>query len=115
MTARAAPAHPLAFAPPQPANDAAPGPERLAQLIEAEGADTVLACMVDMQGRLAGKRLTARHVLEDPAEDVHACDYLLGVDAEMAPIPGLQATGWERGFGDFSIRPDPATARMLPW
>jgi glutamine synthetase len=115
VTARAAPAHPLPFPPPQPANDATAGPKRLVRLIKAEGADTVLACMVDMQGRLVGKRLTARHVLEDPAEDVHACDYLLGVDAEMAPIPGLQATGWERGFGDFSIRLDPATARMLPW
>jgi glutamine synthetase len=102
-------------APPQPANDARSGPETLASLIETEGADTVLVCMVDMQGRLVGKRLTARHVLEDPGEDVHACDYLLGVDAEMVPIPGLRATGWERGFGDFSIRPDATTARMLPW
>jgi glutamine synthetase len=100
---------------PHPANDAFPGEDPLTRLIRTEGADTVLVCMVDMQGRLVGKRLTARHVLEDPGEDVHACDYLLGVDAEMAPIPGLQATGWERGFGDFSIRPDPATARMLPW
>lgn len=101
--------------PPRPGNDAEAGPERLARLIKAAGADNVLVCMVDMQGRLVGKRLTARHVLEDPGEDVHACDYLLGVDAEMTPIPGLQATSWERGFGDFSIRPDPATARLLPW
>ena len=99
----------------RPANDRGPAEEGLAAQIRRERADTVLACMVDMQGRLVGKRLTARHVLEDPGEDVHACDYLLGVDAEMAPIPGLRATGWERGFGDFSIRPDPATARMLPW
>jgi glutamine synthetase len=101
--------------PPPTPNDSLAGPERLVRLIKAEGADTVLVCMVDMQGRLAGKRLTARHVLEDPGEDVHACDYLLGVDAEMAPIPGLRSSGWERGFGDFSIRPDSATARMLPW
>lgn len=85
------------------------------RLVEAHGADTVLVCMVDMQGRLAGKRLTARHVRENPSEDSHACDYLLGVDAEMVPIPGLAATGWTQGFGDFSIRPDPATARLLPW
>ena len=66
MTARAAPAQPLTFPPsPQPAKDAPAGPDRLVRLIRAEGADTVLACMVDMQGRLAGKRLTARHVLEE--------------------------------------------------
>lgn len=46
---------------------------------------------------------------------MHACDYLLGVDTDMTPIPGLAATGWDRGFGDFLIRPDPATARILPW
>jgi glutamine synthetase len=106
--------------PPPVANDAAPGhaapsSDPVLRLVEAHGADTVLVCMVDMQGRLAGKRLTARHVRENPGEDAHACDYLLGVDAEMVPIPGLAATGWARGFGDFSIRPDPATARLLPW
>ena len=80
-----------------------------------DNVDTVLVCMVDMQGRLVGKRLTARHVRDAPGDNVHACDYLLGVDTDMTPIPGLAATGWDRGFGDFSIRPDPATARMVPW
>ena len=98
-----------------PANHAGPGEGALASRVRADGADTVLVCMVDMQGRLVGKRLTARHVLEDGEAEVHACDYLLGVDTEMVPIPGLAATGWDRGFGDFSIRPDPSTARMLPW
>jgi glutamine synthetase len=97
-----------------PADAAQPGQELL-RLIETHRADTVVVCMVDMQGRLAGKRLTARHVRENPGEDAHACDYLLGVDMEMAPIPGLAATGWGRGFGDFSIRPDVATARPIPW
>ncbi len=101
--------------PPATANDTAPGQDPVLRLVEAHGSDTVLVCMVDMQGRLAGKRLTARHVRENPGAEAHACDYLLGVDADMQPIPGLAATGWGRGFGDFSIRPDPATARVLPW
>jgi glutamine synthetase len=91
-------------------------PDRTASLSTMmQDVDTVLVCMVDMQGRLVGKRLTARHARANLGDDVHACDYLLGVDAEMTPIPGLVSTGWERGFGDFSIRPDPATARKLPW
>ena len=57
---------PVPFPPSQPANDATAGPGSAAvRLIRAEGVDTVLVCMVDMQGRLAGKRMTARHFLED--------------------------------------------------
>ncbi len=91
------------------------GREGVVRLAEVREIDTVLVCMVDMQGRLAGKRLTARHFLETRDAEVHACDYLLGVDVEMQPVAGLTATGWERGFGDFAIRPDFGTARLLPW
>ncbi|WP_082012517.1 glutamine synthetase family protein [Belnapia sp. F-4-1] len=98
-----------------PAANGAPAEDGFHRLLAAEGTDTVLVCMVDMQGRLVGKRLTARQARAEAGEAMHACDYLLGVDAEMVPIPGLRASGWERGFGDFSIRPDPATARLLPW
>jgi glutamine synthetase len=86
----------------------------LRRLIAAKEIDTVLVCMGDMQGRLVGKRMTARHFLENH-DEVHACDYLLGVDVEMQPVAGLEASGWERGFGDFSIRPDFSTTRFPPW
>ena len=89
--------------------------DRLCRLIADKAVDTVLVCMCDMQGRLAGKRMTARHFLETRHEDVHACDYLLGVDIDMQPIEGLAASGWELGFGDFAIRPDFSTMRQLPW
>ncbi|SDB63281.1 glutamine synthetase family protein [Belnapia rosea] len=111
---RAAP-RPVAMAAASPAANDTAGEDRFRRLLAAEGTDNLLVCMVDMQGRLVGKRLTARQARETPGEDMHACDYLLGVDTEMVPIPGLRSSGWERGFGDFSIRPDPATARLLPW
>ncbi len=85
------------------------------RLLAMEGTDTVLICMADMQGRLVGKRLTARQARTEAGGDMHACDYLLGVDVDMVPISSLRSSGWERGFGDFSIRPDQATARLLPW
>jgi glutamine synthetase len=88
--------------------------DELKRLIEAKALDTVLVCMSDMQGRLVGKRMTARHFLENH-DEVHACDYLLGVDIEMQPVAGLAASGWEKGFGDFSIRPDFSTTRFPPW
>jgi glutamine synthetase len=82
----------------------------------ADGAiDTVLVCMVDMQGRLIGKRVTGHHFVEQVVEEMHACDYLLTVDMEMEPVPGYAAASWDLGYGDFVVRPDLATLRRIPW
>jgi len=89
--------------------------EDIAELVSVGEVDTVLVCMTDMQGRLVGKRLTGHFFLETMEHGIHACDYLLGVDMEMEPVPGFQATSWERGYGDFAIRPDLATLRRIPW
>lgn len=89
--------------------------EDISELVSTGEVDTVLVCMTDMQGRLVGKRLTGHFFLETMDHGIHACDYLLGVDMEMEPVPGFQATSWERGYGDFAIRPDLATLRRIPW
>ncbi len=78
--------------------------------------DTVLLALTDMQGRLQGKRLTARHFLEEVAEHgAEGCNYLLAVDVEMNPVDGYEMASWERGYGDFSLRPDLDTLRLVPW
>jgi glutamine synthetase len=78
--------------------------------------DTVLLALTDMQGRLQGKRLTARHFLSDVAQHgAEGCNYLLGVDVEMATVDGYEMFSWERGYGDFVLRPDLATLRPVPW
>ena len=78
--------------------------------------DTVLVAMTDMQGRLQGKRCAAEHFLQDVAtHGADACNYLLGVDVEMDPIAGYDLTSWERGYGDFTLCPDLATLRLVPW
>lgn len=78
--------------------------------------DTVLLALTDMQGRLQGKRLTARHFLAEVAEHgAEACNYLLGVDVDMATVSGYELFSWERGYGDFVLRPDLDTLRPVPW
>ena len=53
--------------------------------------DTVLVALTDMQGRLQGKRLTARHFLDEVAEHgAEACNYLLAVDVDMNTVDGLR-------------------------
>jgi glutamine synthetase len=78
--------------------------------------DTVLVAMTDMQGRLQGKRCSADHFLDDVvAHGVEACNYLLGVDVDMSTVSGYALTSWEGGYGDFVLRPDLDTLRVVPW
>jgi glutamine synthetase len=87
----------------------------LESLIARDEIDTVVAAFTDMQGRLIGKRCTARFFLDAVHEEWHACNYLLTVDMEMEPVPGFKAASWEKGYGDFVIRPDLTTLRRVPW
>ncbi|HWE15086.1 MAG TPA: glutamine synthetase family protein [Solirubrobacteraceae bacterium] len=83
---------------------------------DAAEIDTVLLAMCDMQGRLQGKRLTARHFVDVVAEHgAEGCNYLLAVDVEMNTVEGYRMASWDRGYGDFSMRPDLTTLRMVPW
>jgi glutamine synthetase len=84
--------------------------------VDSGAIDTVLLALTDMQGRLQGKRLTARHFLAEVAEHgAEGCNYLLGVDVEMNPVAGYSMFSWERGYGDFVLRPDLQTLRSVPW
>ena len=89
--------------------------EGLRRLVGSGEVDTVLACFTDMQGRLIGKRVTGHYFLDQVAEEMHACDYLLALDMDMEPVPGFKAASWDLGYGDFAIRPDLATLRRIPW
>ncbi|MFD0859596.1 glutamine synthetase family protein [Roseovarius aquimarinus] len=77
--------------------------------------DTVLAALVDMQGRLMGKRFHAEHFIESAWEETHCCNYLLATDLEMATPEGFASTSWEAGYGDYVMQPDLSTLRPMPW
>jgi glutamine synthetase len=78
--------------------------------------DTVLVAITDMQGRLQGKRFDARYFLDHVVtEAAEGCNYLLAVDVEMNTVSGYALSSWERGYGDFVMRPDLTTLRMVPW
>jgi len=77
--------------------------------------DTVLVCMVDMQGRLMGKRFHVSNFIAHAHEETHCCNYLLATDIEMATPDGYASTSWESGYGDYVMRPDLSTLRRVPW
>ncbi len=90
--------------------------EELRELVGSGTVDTVLLALTDMQGRLQGKRLTAEHFLDEVVENgAEGCNYLLAVDVEMNTVEGYEMASWDRGYGDFSMRPDFSTLRPVPW
>ena len=84
------------------------GFDELKAEVEAGAIDTVVVAFTDMQGRLMGKRLHAEFFCEEMADEhpVEGCNYLLALDMEMDPIPGYEIASWERGYGDFAMKPD---------
>ena len=90
--------------------------EELEAKVAAGEIDTVLLALTDMQGRLQGKRFTAHHFLEEVApHGAEGCNYLLAVDVDMSTVDGYEMSSWERGYGDFVMRPDLSTLRPVPW
>jgi glutamine synthetase len=88
----------------------------LARLVHDGAIDTVLTVFPDTYGRLVGKRLAGKYFLDRCAESgTHACNYLLTVNLEMDPLEGFKLASWQQGYGDFAMKPDLATLRLLPW
>ncbi|MEZ5796145.1 MAG: glutamine synthetase family protein [Paracoccaceae bacterium] len=89
--------------------------DALKAAVAAGEIDTVLVAAPDMQGRLMGKRFHAAFFLNGGHEETHCCNYLLAVDMEMNTVPGYQTSSWEKGYGDYVMKPDLSTLRPLPW
>jgi glutamine synthetase len=84
--------------------------------VESGGIDTVVVAIVDMQGRLQGKRFHAPHfVTEVLRHGTEGCNYLLAVDVDMNTVDGYEMSSWARGYGDFAMVPDLSTLRRVPW
>jgi glutamine synthetase len=90
--------------------------DELKSSVEHDSIDTVVLAIPDMQGRLVGKRLTARHFLDEVVpHGAEGCNYLLATDVDMRPVPGYAMASWDLGYGDFVMKPDMSTLRALPW
>ncbi|TFD74290.1 glutamine synthetase [Cryobacterium sp. Sr8] len=90
--------------------------DELTDAVATGAIDTVLVAFTDMQGRLVGKRLSARLFLEDAAaHGAECCNYLLAVDVDMNTVDGYAMSSWSRGYGDMVMIPDLGTLRRAPW
>jgi glutamine synthetase len=89
--------------------------ETLKAAVKRGEIDTVLVAGVDMQGRLMGKRFHAQFFVDGGWEETHCCNYLLAVDMEMTTVQGYKSSNWQTGYGDYVMKPDMATLRLVPW
>jgi glutamine synthetase len=90
--------------------------DQLRQQVDRGTVDTVLLAITDMQGRLQGKRMVAKYFVDEIAESIaEGCNYLLAIDIDMDTVEGYEMSSWERGYGDFVMRPDLDTLRPIPW
>ena len=89
--------------------------DELKQAVAEGRIDTVIAALVDMQGRLMGKRFQAEFFVDEAWRETHSCNYLLATDMEMVPVDGYKATSGAAGYGDYAMKPDLSTLRRVPW
>ena len=90
--------------------------DELNGLIDEGTIDTVIVAFTDMQGRLVGKRASARLFKEEiSSHGAECCNYLLAVDVEMNTVDGYRISSWEKGYGDMAMIPDLSTLRLVPW
>jgi glutamine synthetase len=89
--------------------------KELEKWVKDGSVDTVIAAGIDLQGRLYGKRCAATAFLNDLHQGVHTCDCNFGWDIARMLIPGLEFTGWHKGYGDMTGIPDWSTLRKYAW
>src|SRR5438445_634811 len=90
--------------------------QTLKSQVRAGAIDTVVVALPDPLGRLMGKRFRAEVFLDSVVKHgTHGCNYLLTVNMEMDPLDGFKIASWDAGFGDFALRPDLDTIRLIPW
>ncbi len=84
--------------------------------IAAGEIDTVVMVFPDLQGRLVGKRTTARFFMENVADNgTENCNYLVATDFDNNPVPGYRFTNYAAGYGDMLATADWDTIRVTPW
>jgi glutamine synthetase len=91
--------------------------QELEQAVADGSIDTIIVAFTDMQGRLMGKRVQGKFFVDGGIADhgIEGCNYLLALEMEGDPVPGYEMASWERGYGDFTAKPDLASLRRIPW
>jgi glutamine synthetase len=89
--------------------------EQLETEVAGGDIETVVVALVDMQGRLMGKRVQGDYFLERATGEIDVCSSLLTLDMESDTTPGYTLSNIDLGYPDFPLHPDLTTLRRMPW
>ena len=87
----------------------------LNKLVADGSVETVIVATPDMQGRLIGKRMTARHFVDAGKDGVGTCSIVLAWGHDHSLDPGYALSSWDNGYPNMLVRPDMSTLTMYPW
>ncbi len=87
----------------------------LKKMIKENEITTIIIAAADMQGRLFGKRCSAKYFLEEALKGVHTCTVNLIWDIEQNLGENYIFSNWDTGFQDIKAIPDLSTMRIYPW
>jgi glutamine synthetase len=85
-------------------------PESVAHELGEQGVRAVRLLYTDLHGVARGKDIPLRHFPGLCEEGANFCAAVMGTDLRHTPV-----VGGEIGYVDFSVRPDLATVRRVPW
>src|SRR5690625_7939807 len=88
--------------------------EKLETLIKNGEVNTVIVADVDIQGRLFGKRVPARHFLDIKESGINTAGLNYTWDISQMPVDA-EFCNWDSGLQDINIIPDFSTLRLYPW
>jgi len=89
--------------------------EELTVAVEHDDIDTVVVALVDMQGRLIGKRVDGHYFLSHLDRGFECANSLLTLDMDSNTTPGYEIANIDLGYGNFVLHPDLSSLRRMPW
>jgi glutamine synthetase len=89
--------------------------EDAAQIVSERNIRHVKVGLVDTDGVLRGKYVSAEKFLSGLKSGLGFCDVVLGWDVEDQPYDNVQFTGWHTGFPDAPVRVIAESCREIPF
>lgn len=88
--------------------------ERIIEKSNKHRIKTITAGFSDIYGRFLGKKFDPDYFNKGViSKGSNACNYLLGCDMEMTPIPNMKLSSYDLGYGDFTFKPDLLSMRKI--
>lgn len=88
--------------------------DTLKDFINEKKIESMIVAGIDMQGKLFGKKIPAKHFLDIMNEGVYTCAVNLAWDVNLNFLDNYDFCSMETGLHDIKLVPDLTTLRLYP-